>query len=60
MKWNELRKIALKHGFKFYKGLNGHDLYYNEEKKQMIMLERHGAQEVRKGLMEKLKKQIGF
>lgn len=59
MKWSELKKIAIKKGFKFYKSLNGHELYINEETKQVIMLERHWSQEIRKGLMEKLKKQIG-
>lgn len=54
MKWNELKRIAIAHGFRFYKGLNGHDLYINEETKKVIMLERHWTQEVRKGLMNKL------
>ena len=60
MKWNELKRIAIAHGFRFYKGLNEHDLYINEETKKVIMLERHWTQEVRKGLMNKLKKDIGF
>lgn len=60
MKWNELKRIAIAKGFRFYKGLKGHDLYINEETKKVIMLERHGSQEVRKGLMNKLKKDIGF
>ena len=60
MKWNELKKIAIKNGFKFHKSLNGHDLYLNEETGKVIMLERHGSQEVRNGLMHKLKKEIGF
>lgn len=34
MKWNELKKNAIAHGFRYYKGLNGHDLYINEETKK--------------------------
>ena len=46
MKWNELKRIAIAHGFQFYKGLKGHDLYINRETKKTIMLERHWSQEV--------------
>ncbi len=60
MKWNELVKIAKAHGYKFVKHGDQHDLYYNEEKGDMLWVERHGSQEVRKGLMMRLKKQIGF
>ena len=60
MKWNEIRKIAIKHGFVFYRELKGHDIYINPETGTKIMLERHQSQEVRKGLMYKLKKEIGF
>ena len=60
MKWNELKRIAIAHGFRFYKGLNGHDLYINDATNKVIMLERHWSQEVRKSLMHKLKKDIGF
>ena len=44
MKWNELKRIAIAHGFQFYKGLKGHDLYINRETKKTIMLERHWSQ----------------
>lgn len=60
MKWNELKRIAIAKGFRFYKSLKGHDLYINEETNKIVMLERHGSQEVRKKLMHKLKKDIGF
>lgn len=60
MKWNELKRIALAKGFKFYKNLKGHELYINETTNKVIMLERHGSQEVKSRLMYKLKKDIGF
>ncbi len=60
MKWNELKRIAIKHGFVFYRELKGHDIYMNPETGAKIMLERHQSQEVRAGLMHKLKKEIGF
>ncbi|WP_365301237.1 type II toxin-antitoxin system HicA family toxin [uncultured Prevotella sp.] len=60
MKWNELRRIAIKHGFVFHRELKGHDIYMNPKTGVKIMLERHQSQEVRAGLMHKLKKEIGF
>lgn len=56
MKWNELKRQALKHGFQFVK----HDEYYNTTTGVTVQIERHGSQEVRKGLASKLRKQIGF
>lgn len=60
MNWNELRKLAIKHGFVFYKHGGNHDEYYNPKTGKTILIERHWSQEVRKGLMNKLKKEIGF
>lgn len=60
MNWNEMKKQAEKHGFIFHKHRGNHDEYYNPETKRTILLERHWSQEVRKGLMNKLKKEIGF
>ena len=60
MKWNELRRLALAHGFVFYKSLKGHDIYINTKTGKKIMLERHASQEVKAGLMYKLKKEIGL
>lgn len=60
MKWDELKRIAIKHGFEFYRELKGHDIYINRETGVKIMLERHQSQEVRTSLMHKLKKEIGF
>ena len=60
MKWNELKRIAIATGFRINKYLTGHDLYINEETNKIVMLERHGSQEVRTKLMHKLKKDIGF
>ncbi len=60
MKWNELKRQALKHGFKFVKHGKEHDEYCNDTTGVTIQIERHGSQEVRKGLYLRLKKQIGF
>ena len=43
----------LKHGSR-------HDIYVNKANGKIILLERHWSQEVRPGLMNKLKKEIGF
>lgn len=60
MNWNEMKKQAIKHGFVFVKNGGKHDEYYNPMTKRTILLERHWSQEIRKGLMMKLKKEIGF
>lgn len=59
MKWKELIKIATDKGFRFSAHGKKHDIYTNE-KGDLLIVERHGSQEIRKGLMNKLKKQIGF
>ena len=58
MKWSELIKIAEAYGYEFKSHGRRHDRYHNKEKRDTIMVERHGSQEVRKGLLEKLLKQI--
>lgn len=60
MKWNELKRQALKHGFQFVKHGKEHDEYYNPSIGVTVQIERHGSKEVRKGLASKLRKQIGF
>lgn len=60
MKWKELIKIAEDHGYQLVKHGKKHDRYYNPETGDEILMERHGSQEVRKGLMMALKKRIGF
>lgn len=60
MKWKELIKIAEAHGYRLVKHGKKHDRYYNAETGDEILVERHGSQEVRKGLMMVLKKRIGF
>lgn len=60
MNWNEMKKKAIQHGFYFVAHRGRHDEYYNPTTKVTIMIERHWSQEVRKGLMNKLKKEIGF
>ncbi|MCM1079721.1 MAG: type II toxin-antitoxin system HicA family toxin [Bacteroidales bacterium] len=60
MNWNELKRKAVKHGFVFRKHGGKHDEYYNPKTNVVIQIERHWNQEVRKGLAEKLRKEIGF
>ena len=60
MNWNEMKRKAVEHGFKFVKHGGRHDIYFHPETKQVIQIERHWSQEVRPGLMKRLKQQIGF
>ncbi len=59
MKWKELIKIVTERGYRFYAHGKKHDIYVNDNGERLIV-ERHGSQEIRKGLMNALKKQIGF
>ena len=60
MKWNELRRIAEKNGWYFWRSGGKHDLYKHPEKEDILEIERHGSQEIRTGIYYKLKKLIGF
>lgn len=60
MKWSELRKKAEERGWYLHRNGSKHDIYLHPEKDFPIQIERHGSQEVKTGLYNKLKKQIGF
>ena len=60
MKWSELRTKAEENGWMFERHGKKHYIYYHPDKDFKIQLERHGSQEVRKGLYHDLKKKIGF
>jgi len=60
MKWNELRRIAERHGWTLKRRGGKHDVYAHPEKGFIIEIGHHGAQEVPPGTFSKLKKQIGF
>lgn len=59
MKWKELIKIATEKGYRLYAHGKKHDIYVNDKGERLI-IERHGSQEIRTGLMRNLKKQLGF
>lgn len=59
MKWKELIKIATDKGYRLHTHGKKHDIYVNDNGERLIV-ERHGSQEIRKGLMNALKKQLGF
>lgn len=60
MNWNEMRKKPVENGFELLKHGSKHDIYVNRQNGKIIQIERHWSQEVRPGLMNKLKKEIGF
>lgn len=59
MKWKELIKIATDKGYRLYAHGKKHDIYINDNGERLIV-ERHGSQEIRTGLMKALKKQLDF
>lgn len=58
MTWNEFRRAAEKCGFEFVRHGSAHDVYCHPVTKERLYIERHGNQEIRKGLMKTLLKQI--
>lgn len=60
MNWNEMKRKAIEYGFILDRHGARHDIYVNPQTNQTIQIERHWTQEVRPGLMKRLKKQIGF
>lgn len=60
MKWSEMRTKAEENGWMLERHGKKHDIYYHPDKDFKIQLERHGVQEVKKGLYHDLKKKIGF
>ena len=60
MKWNELKRIAERHGWKLWRNGANHDIYRHPDKKEPLIMGRHGKEEVAKGTFNKIKKQIGF
>lgn len=61
MKWNELLRIAKEKGFILHRHGSKHDIYVHKDRPEdYLQIERHWNSEIRKGLLVKLKKQIGF
>lgn len=60
MKWSQLRKEAEKRGWCYDRPGKKHDIFRHPEKDFKIQLGRHSSEEVKTGLFNKLRKQIGF
>ena len=60
MKWSELEKIAREKGWVFIRHGNKHDIYLHPDNDFPLQIERHWSQEIKKGLMKKIKKQVGI
>lgn len=59
MKWSQLRKIAEQKGYKLKRNGANHDVYMND-KGTILIIERHDSEEIKNGLYQRLKKQLGF
>lgn len=60
MKWSEIKRLAIENGFEFVRNGKKHDIYRNKLTGELIQIERHWSQEVRPGLLKRLKQVIGF
>jgi len=60
MKWSELKRKAMKKGWYLIRNGKEHDIYGHPDTSNQIQIPRHDAHEVKTGLYNKLKKQIGL
>lgn len=60
MKWSELKRLAIKHGWKLKRHGSRHDIYEHPDKDYYIEIGRHDNEEVKNGTCAKIKKQIGI
>ena len=61
MKWNELKRIAIKKGWKLLREGANHEIYVHPDRPtERLTIGRHGKEEIKPGLYKSLKKQIGF
>lgn len=60
MKWNEFLKIVEANGWRYWKPGAKHDKYRHPNRKDVLIIPRHGAKEAPDGTVKKLKKQMGI
>lgn len=60
MNWNDIRRIAISRGYTFERHGSSHDIYRNEQTGDRLLIERHWSQEVRRGLLNALRKKLNF
>ena len=60
MKWKEFIKIAEAHGWRYWKSGARHDMYRPHNRKDVLVIPRHGSKEAPDGTLQKLKKQVGI
>ena len=60
MKWNEFIKLVKKKGWRLERSGSNHDIYKHPTIKEPMVIPRHGTQEIKNGLFNKLKKQAGL
>lgn len=58
MTWNEFRKFAQKHGWRFYRHGSRHDIYCKEGREDFLEIERHWDSEMKPGIQKRLRKQV--
>lgn len=59
MKWSELKKLAIRNGWKLKRHGSCHDIYCHPDKDYFIEIGRHESEEVKNGTYAKIKNQIG-
>lgn len=60
MKWNEFIKLAKARGWRLHRSGANHDIYKHPDRRDSLIIPRHGTEEIKKGLFNTLKKQVGL
>ena len=60
MKWSEIVRLAEANGWRLERHGKRHDIYWKPETGERLLIERRWSQEVKRKLLNKLQKQIGF
>lgn len=58
MNWREFKKLAESNGWKFERHGKEHDIYSHPKIRSALQIERYWSQEVRKGILHRLLKQV--
>ena len=54
MKWNEFRKFAESKGWRLHKHGANHDIYRHPDKTDLLVIGRHGKEEIKNGTFRQL------
>ncbi|MBO4571299.1 MAG: type II toxin-antitoxin system HicA family toxin [Bacteroidales bacterium] len=60
MKWNEMRRLAEDNAWYLYRRGANHGIYRYDGRTDIVVISRHGSEEIKTGTFNKLRRQISF